>query len=551
MKNITSIGIIGGTNGIGASFAAYFRDTFPEKEILVSGRTTYITNTKIVQDCDLVIFSVPIGVTQEVMTSCLEESRPDQIWMDFTSIKVATVDTMLQSKAQVCGAHPMFGPRLQLVGQKVILCPDRLEGDSLRAIRKLFDAFEVIETSASEHDQIMGVVQGLSHFSDFALGATLESLGWPKEKIIDFSSAPYALKFQVMGRMFHQNPELYAHISTDNPACRKAIGSFVQMVETLAPLNTDQWIDRFQGVQRYLGPDLCQQSYDQSQRILEALYDDSGVLDETVGDIDLAIFGGRDSHTDGASFLFPEREKARVGYFKSMFEVFEAVETGRVKSGIVPYENSNQGSVFQTLDELFDREGLHIISAQEKAVSQNLVGIRGTNFSDIKKIYSHPQAFSQSKMWVREHLPQAQFVIKSSTAQSAQDVVATGDKSIAAIASQSVAERLGLKVLSSCIEAQENKTRFVLIQKSPVRKEGTRLSLAFWFGADQAGNLAQVLTFFAEKNINLTKLDSRRADQRHGSYVFFIDAEMSFEAFEILQSDFEALVGGWKLLGSW
>ena len=84
---INTIGVIGGTNGLGARLVSHWRQQCPDIEVFVSGRNTETTNTYIVQNCDLVIFAVPIQSTLAVMEDCSAASRPDQIWADITSIK--------------------------------------------------------------------------------------------------------------------------------------------------------------------------------------------------------------------------------------------------------------------------------------------------------------------------------------------------------------------------------------------------------------------------------------------------------------------------------
>lgn len=230
---IRSVGIIGGTQGLGARFATYFEKKFPDLEILVSGRETKITNNKIVQKCDLVIFAIPINVTESVIKACLSESRKNQIWADFTSIKQQPVEGMLKSQAQVCGLHPLFGPMPDIEGQPIIYSPVRIENDSLEALLALIANFDLVELEPKEHDDLMGIVQCASHFSDMVMGETLKNSGFDFETIWKVSSPAYRLKLQVMGRIFAQTPGLYADIAIENLSSLKYLQKFLTAAKEL------------------------------------------------------------------------------------------------------------------------------------------------------------------------------------------------------------------------------------------------------------------------------------------------------------------------------
>lgn len=555
--NIKSIGIIGGTHGIGQSFAEHFLNKLGSQyEILVSGRCTKISNQNIIKKCDLVIFSVPITVTLQVISECILDSRADQIWADFTSIKTAPVDALLKSKAEVCGMHPMFGPKKNLAGQKIIFTPERVSKKHLAQLERFFEDLEIIYSTPKEHDEIMSVVQGLSHFSDFVTGATIKNLGIKFDKILQFSSPPYQLKLDVLGRMFAQNPELYAQIATQNPQAIKTTQVFF---DTFAKLKNyvdvqahKELTKEFKSIHNFLGTNFCENAYATSERILNKQVLESGqnFSISKNAKCDLAIFGERDSHTDEASELFPERKNASlINYYKNIFEVFEAVDEGNAKAGIVPYENSTMGSVFATLDELFERPLVNIVAAEENEIHQHLIGIPGTNIESIRRIISHPQALAQSQKWIRSHLSGIEILSELSTAVAASKVKYLNDPKIAAIASAKNAEHLGLDILAKSIQEQENYTRFVLIKKEPLPKKTVFTSFVFWFSADKSGNLEEVLRLFSENNINLTKIDSRRASKKYGRYLFFVDAEIPVKTAVKMLALLKKNVGGIRILG--
>ncbi|HEY5713725.1 MAG TPA: prephenate dehydratase domain-containing protein [Candidatus Gracilibacteria bacterium] len=265
----------------------------------------------------------------------------------------------------------------------------------------------------------------------------------------------------------------------------------------------------------------------------------------------LAIFGYPFSHTDQASFDFGRNAKTEVFYFPTIFQAFEAVEKGETEGGIVPYENSTRGAVFETLDELFDREGVHITGLKEREIHQCLLGLKEAEISDIKSVISHPQALAQSRRKLSKEASGVVFEPRSSTALAAREVFETKDPSLAAIGSQELANHLGLKVLLSHLEEAENRTKFVFISKKAFDPKAPHTGMVFWFSADKAGNLAKLLTFLADKSLNLTKLDSRRAPAKYGGYIFFIDVAAPLEYVQSLGYDLETLVEGYKILGTY
>ncbi len=557
------IGIIGGTKGIGASLARFLEQTQKEP-LIVSGRKTPITNKEIVETCDLVIFAVPIDKTCEVINEMVPFSREDQIWCDLTSIKVAPVDSMLASKAEVCGGHPLFGPLHDIAGQKLVLTPARITEASLKALKQYFASFEILETTPEKHDEIMGTIQNLSHFADFVLGKTLKDSGVDIQEILNYASPPYRIKLDLLARIFAQNPSLYAQISIHNKSGRMLEKNFMKATnffqEKIREGDTDILVKEFEAIKNFLGTPFCDQNWERSQALLKfeqtlnqtpsaslvPLIDPETVPSRA----DWAIFGQAFSHTDEASLLVRKKTDSVV-YFRNIFQIFQAVESGTMQYGLVPYENSTKGSIFETLDELFDRPEIRIIGSVKKEISQNLLVLPGTRLADIKEIISHPQALAQSQKFLRKKCPEAYLQNRRSTAIAALEVKERQKLEKAAIGSAWLAEQVGLKVLCANMQEAANETRFVIIASKTVESwdKPTHTSFVFWFSGDGSGNLAHFLTCLSDKSINLTKLDSRRATAKFGGYLFFVDAEITPKAFKRLLPELKDLCAGIRVLG--
>jgi chorismate mutase/prephenate dehydratase len=203
-------------------------------------------------------------------------------------------------------------------------------------------------------------------------------------------------------------------------------------------------------------------------------------------------------------------------------DIFEFVERKRADFGVVPVENSTEGAVNRTLDQLVDTE-LKIRGELSLRISHDLLSESG-NPAQIKKVYSHPQALAQCRQWLRKNLPQAELVEVSSTARGAQ--MAAAEPETAAVAPAIASQLYGLKTVASGIEDfVHNYTRFLILGhecEKPTGKDKTSLLFSI---VDSPGSLYEALKSFSEKSINLAKIESRPIKGRPWKYLFFLDLE--------------------------
>lgn len=205
----------------------------------------------------------------------------------------------------------------------------------------------------------------------------------------------------------------------------------------------------------------------------------------------------------------------------------ESVRTGTSDFALVPIENSVEGVVARTLDELAVGEPLMIIGEQVLQVSFALMVKPRTLLRDIKRVATHPHAEAQCREYIAKNLPHAEIVMTNSTAAGAESV-AKGDAD-GAIAAEVAAKHYGLEVLERNIGDREGAvTRFVLVSKLgaiPSLTGHDRTSLAIFIAADHSGALLEILTEFAVRGVNLTFIQSRPTGSELGQYHFIVDAE--------------------------
>ena len=213
--------------------------------------------------------------------------------------------------------------------------------------------------------------------------------------------------------------------------------------------------------------------------------------------------------------------------FRDVPHVITAVESGTVDLGIVPIENSIEGSITVTLDTLaFDTE-LLVQREIDLPVSLHLCVAPGTELADITTVVSHPNPLGQTRMWMAKHLPDATTVAANSTAEAAKQVARSRKHGMASIGTRQGAANAGLEILASEIEDHpENQTRFVLVGYGvPAPTGHDKTSIVCFQRQDRPGSLLAILQEFAARAINITKLESRPTKRDLGEYCFFIDFE--------------------------
>lgn len=211
----------------------------------------------------------------------------------------------------------------------------------------------------------------------------------------------------------------------------------------------------------------------------------------------------------------------------SIQEVVAAVERQDIDKGIVPIENSIEGSVNATLDMLAFEANLLIEKEIIKAVDNNLIGRRGTKREHVKTIISHPQAAAQCRGYVMREFPGVAIEAANSTAEAVKIVAAGDDRATVAIGTTLAAKLYGLSVLERKIQDfPDNQTRFVIIGRQMAKRSGyDKTSIVCFIYEDRPGSLLQILQEFAYRSINLTKIQSRPTRKALGEYCFFLDME--------------------------
>lgn len=229
--------IIGGDGMMGRFFTKKLSAIGHNVKIL--GAQDWEQAEQLLGDADLVLVSVPIEHTLDVIRSAAKYITPNTALADITSIKAPVVETMLNyHNGPVMGLHPMFGPSVNsFLSQNVVVCPGRY----CEAFQWFLDLIEseggkLIFSTASEHDQMMVIVQAIRQFSTFSLGLFLTNEGIDINRSWDFSSPSYRQEIEIVGRLFAQSAPLIVDIMLATKERREAINKVASTYNKLARL---------------------------------------------------------------------------------------------------------------------------------------------------------------------------------------------------------------------------------------------------------------------------------------------------------------------------
>ena len=242
--------------------------------------------------------------------------------------------------------------------------------------------------------------------------------------------------------------------------------------------------------------------------------------------IKYAYLGPAGTFTEAALIKITNQGDQLIAY-ANVTAALNAVRNGECEKALVPIENSIEGVVARTLDELAIGEPLVITAETTLPVSFALMTLPNTDAKQIKLIATHPHAESQCRSYIAKNYPNAQIIETASTAAAAKGLI-KGDYD-AAIAASIAANNYQLKIIDENIGDNTGAvTRFVLVEKpgkTPTASGRDRTSLAVFIAIDHAGALLEILNEFAKHQVNLTFIQSRPTGVELGHYHFIIDAE--------------------------
>ncbi len=253
-----SITIIGGNGLMGQLFTKYWQNA--GATVYALGRNDWSNAQKLLGEVDLIIICVPINDTPHLISKACQFITQDTILADFTSIKQTIINHMQECHTgPVLGLHPMFGPTINTPKSQVIInCGGRDTQKSAWVIDSLVEiGFTLRNMQASEHDLAMSFIQGIEHFSTFALGSFLKEQGIHPRELFGMASPIYQAKLALLGRIFDQDANLYADIIMSDTKRIELISAYIKhMQEWLEKLKANQreeFVAEFNDTSKWMG----------------------------------------------------------------------------------------------------------------------------------------------------------------------------------------------------------------------------------------------------------------------------------------------------------
>ncbi|MFC2065960.1 prephenate dehydratase [Chloroflexota bacterium] len=259
-----------------------------------------------------------------------------------------------------------------------------------------------------------------------------------------------------------------------------------------------------------------------NQDAIESIYKQIMAASKKIEGIEVAFQGEIGAYSEEAVFRF-FGPSIQIRPRESLEEVFKIVEGGEVQFGVVPIENSLEGSISRVYDLLLDST-LRVCGETELRVVHCLIAGLGAGLDTISKVYSHPQALGQCRSFLK-HL-NCELIPTYDTAGSVKMIKEKGMTDSAAIASARAAEIYGMNIIAQEIEDNpHNFTRFFILSREDSIPSGNDKTSIVFSAKDRPGTLYESLNEFASRNINLTKLESRPTKQKPWEYNFYLDFE--------------------------
>ncbi len=531
------IGIIGGKGRMGNWFKMFFEKE--GLEVIISDKDTSLSNFELAQKSDIIIVSVPIKKSVQVIKEVRGCVKKDALLADFTSLKLKQTEALKKTNGGSLGMHPLFGPLvLDLNNQTIVFCRVK-DNYWVKFLQNLFlkRGAKIIEISPREHDRQMAMIQALIHFTNISTARTLYA-----QKIDSKSpllTPVFRLQSLIIGRILNQNPRLYAELEIENPYFKKILNEFEKQSKLLSAdikkKNFKGFIKKFVQTASYL-EGFREIAQTKSNEVLKTLEHQPIKIKELKTKISLkekkckvGFLGpeGTFSHQAVLS-VFPQEKN--ISSFLTIKGIFEAVNNGEIEVGIVPAENSTNGMVTETINKLIEYP-LKVSGSFNHRIHHCLLA-RTKNIKDIKIIKSHPQALGQCRHWIELHFPKINIESISSTTSA---ILENNDSKVAFIASRAAAKIYDLKILAENIEdVKENFTKFYLVSSDLneyfVKKLKAKRTLILYAVYDRIGILKDVLDVFAKNNINLTSLHSIPSHLKPWDYYFFQEIEVPYSS---------------------
>ena len=491
------ISIIGGTGGIGKRFVEFFNDKGIEAYGLGRGSENF---DLFIEKSNVIFIAVPISAVSETIDKISLFNLENKIVINLASNMSEGFGVLQNLKYDVCCIHPLFGPDIDNFKNQQIVVAPRLDSQYLAEIILLFEqaGAKVVFSTPEDHDRMMGYVQALSqiHF------VTVED-----------NLTTFRMNLETIERILKQPSELWRNIQFSNKFFAEILEEYEKSFDSMRKLLIDKDSITFDSEFNLSRNFFARENKSEVSETHEKL--NQHYAKNSVG-----ILGPKGTYTHQAAQALG---LGSLVFFDSIPEVLDAITQGKVERVVLPLENALEGTVMQTLDGLYVSK-LHITQELILPINHCLAGLNASiNLQEVTQIYSHPQALGQCRNYIQKNFQNAKLILTPSTAAAFKKIKEEGLTNALAIGPTLCGEVYGLQVLDENIQDIENNTTaFILVQKEASLSNVDKTMLVIDPQQDRVGLLLEILQLFKERNINLSKIESRPSREKLGAYIFYV-----------------------------
>lgn len=512
-KNV-KIHIVGGTGQMG-KWCKEFLESHGY-EVSVSGKKN--KNDQGIQNADIVILSVPIAFGKTVLEEIIPLLKSTAQLIDLSSIMSLNEPVLQNLKRPAAFIHFMFGPKTPTVqNQHIVIHMVKQSQEIEKIIQHIKnDGGQITQMLPSEHDAHMAHTQALIHFANLSLADTLLTGPGLHPQL---STPTFLHQTALILRILTNNSsELLANIQTFNPYFIPLLETYLIKQQKLQKAIQEKDVaflaNTYQTIQQQVTPKKNEET--QLKRHTTTLSDCLKSTDH------IAYLGpeGTFSH-EAAKNIAGNVTTSQVAK-ETIYDIFSSVAQDTTTIGIVPAENSTEGTIRETLDYLVEFD-VQIGCSYELAIHQTLLS-HESDLPNITTVASHPQAIAQCRTWIKTHIPQAKIIYTKSTLSEIKEK----QPGYAYVGPAVAAEMYHIPILTENIEDNtSNITKFyVLTHKSRNLNVPTTRTMLFLSIFNRVGILRDILGVFASFNINLNKIESRPSSEKVWDYYFFMEVEV-------------------------
>jgi len=509
-----SVHIIGGTGKMGSWLQKFL--TKHDAKPTVSGR---VLQDKHIKSADVIFVSVPISKSYEVILKASKIASKSAVIIDLSSSMHNAQSAFLNIPQPHMSLHFLFGPDTTDLRNQVMVATNA-NNETIKTILSLFEkeGVRIIELDNKTHDIHMAVIQNLTHFINLIFFQTISA-----SKHSELSTPTYLAQLSAVNKVLSLDANLISEIQTQNPHGAIIIKEFLDnansLLKVLAPKNTHEFEKKITEIQREF----------KNKRELVAGYTPSSVSSIKKSS-KVAYLGPEYTYSHAATKLTKSEELIPC---TSIAQVFSLVESEAVEYGVVPAQNTIEGAVRETFD-LLAFGNAHTIGSLYLPIHHCLAS-NEKNISSLKYIYSHPQALAQCSQYLAANVPHVDQVDTRSTVSDIESH--KSQKGIGFITSKEAAEAHNLRILARDIgNNTSNTTRFFIISKTDKGLENASKTLLFLSVYNRVGILKDILTVFANENINLSNIESRPSRDKSWDYHFFVEVDVAYNSIRLQET---------------